>query len=261
MPIVVLTFLAAFILVSGAQHSAPGPSATAAPHRGRGAPGSRSRKGHLLQRLFQRPFSDTVGKVVDPLQRLVPRNEMETSVTRRRLFLAGYRQPFHLDCFYASKALCPLGIVLLMTVTGTFGFGPFFGYTLGFALGFLLPDFWLGNRINERKSRIQLGLAEALDLMVVCVEAGLGLDSTIQRVARRIGAQPAGGQRRVPHGSPGAARRTHSRADAWRNLAERTDLEVVRAMVAMLIQADQFGTSVATCLRVHSESLRTRRRP
>jgi tight adherence protein C len=258
MPIVLLTFLAAFILVMVLSIFVLDRQQLRARIAGVVRPPSEL-KGNLLQRLFQRPFSDTVGKVVDPLQRLIPRNEMETSVTRKRLFLAGFRQSFHLDCFYAAKALCPLAIVLILTVTGTFGFGPFFGYTLGAALGFLLPDYWLGNRINDRKRRIQLGLAEALDLMVVCVEAGLGLDSTIQRVAVELWrSQPEISEEfHLVHLEQRAG---HSRADAWRNLAERTDLEVVRAMVAMLIQADQFGTSVATCLRVHSESLRIRRR-
>lgn len=258
MPIVLLTFFSAFIFVAVISVLVLDRQQLKTRIAGVVRPQSEQRT-TLLQRLFQRPLSDTVGKVVDPLQKLVPRNELETSVTRKRLFLAGFRKPFHVDCFYASKALCPLAIILLMTVTGTFGFGPFFGYTLGFAIGFLLPDYWLGNRIAERKQRIQLGLAEALDLMVVCVEAGLGLDQTIQRVALELRrSQPEiSDEFQLVHLEQRAG---HSRAEAWRNLADRTDLDAVRALIAMLIQADQFGTSVATCLRVHSDSLRTRRR-
>ncbi|MEP6961514.1 MAG: type II secretion system F family protein, partial [Acidobacteriota bacterium] len=216
-------------------------------------------RGGLLQRLLKRPTSASLGRMVDPLQRLVPRSALEVSVVRRRLILAGYRQPFHLDLFYASKALCPLTLVLILTVTGTAGFGPFFGYTLAIALGFLLPDYWLGMQISNRKINIQLGLAEALDLMVVCVEAGLGLDQTIQRTATELQlSQPEISEEfLLVHLEQRAG---HSRAEAWRNLADRTDLDSLRALVAMLIQADQFGTSVATCFRVHSESLRTQRR-
>ncbi|MEO5926634.1 MAG: type II secretion system F family protein [Bryobacteraceae bacterium] len=258
MSIVLLTFSAAFILVAVVSLFILDRQQLRTRIAGVVRPQSEHRPG-LLRRLFHKPSGEAVGKLVDPLQRLVPRNEMETSVNRRRLVHAGFRQPAQLELFYASKALCPLAMILLLTVTGTFGFGPFFGYTLGFAVGFLLPDYWLGSRIAERKRRLQQGLAEALDLMVVCVEAGLGLDQTIQRVALEL-------QRSQPEVSDEfqmvylEQRAGHSRAEAWRNLAERTDLDVIRALVAMLIQADQFGTSVATCLRVHSDSLRTRRR-
>ena len=258
MPIVLLTFFAAFLLVGALSVLVLDRQRLRTRIAGVVRPQMEQRPA-LPQRLFRKPSSDSVGKIIDPLQRLVPRNEIETSVTRKRLVLAGFRQPAHMDFFYAAKALSPLAIVLLLTVTGTFGFGAFFGYTLGIALGFLLPDYWLGNRIAKRKQAIQLGLAEALDLMVVCVEAGLGLDQTIQRVALEL-------KRSQPEIAEEfqlvylEQRAGQSRAEAWRNLAERTDLDAVRALVAMLIQADQFGTSVATCFRVHSDTLRTRRR-
>ncbi|HUQ92728.1 MAG TPA: type II secretion system F family protein [Bryobacteraceae bacterium] len=210
-------------------------------------------------RALLRPSQDSIGKLIDPLQRLLPRSAQETSVVRTRLILAGFRKPFHMDLFYAAKVLSPVTCVLITTITGTYSIGPFFAYAMAVGLGFLLPDFWVGNRISARKVNIQFGLAEALDLMVVCIEAGLGLDQTVQRVAREL-----------KNSHPEIAeeldlvvleqRAGRSRADAWRNLAARTDIESVRALVAMLMQADQFGTSVSTCLRVHSESLRTQRR-
>lgn len=213
----------------------------------------------LFASLFRRPLSESVGMLVDPLQKLVPRSQQEMSVVRKRLMLAGLRKPFDFDLFYAAKALCPVTCVLIVTATGTFGFGSFFAYSLALGLGFLLPDFWLGNRIKTRKINIELGLAEALDLMVVCVEAGLGLDQTIQRVAQelRLSQPEISEELRLVHLEQRAGR---SSAEAWRSLADRTDLDSVRAIVAMLVQADQFGTSVATCLRVHSDSLRTQRR-
>ena len=258
MPIIVLTFLAAFILVATLSLLLMDRQQLRARIAGVVRPQSDQRPS-FLRRLFQRPTSSSVGKLVDPFQRLVPRSAMETSVMRKRLVLAGFRQARHLDNFYAAKALCPLTIILILTVTGTGDFGAFFGYTLGAALGFLMPDYWLGNRIAERKLTIQLGLAEALDLMVICVEAGLGLDQTIQRVATELRrSQPEISEEfQLVHLEQRAG---HSRADAWRNLALRTDLDSVRALVAMLIQADQFGTSVATCFRVQSDSLRTQRR-
>ena len=102
------------------------------------------------------------------------------------------------------------------------------------------------------------GLAEALDLMVVRIEAGLGLDQTLQRVSEElhISNPEISEEFEIVILQQRAGR---SRAEAWRGLATRTDLESVRALVAMLMQADQFGTSVSTCLRVHSDSLRTQR--
>ena len=213
----------------------------------------------FFARFFRQPSAGSLEKLIDPFQKLMPRSVQETSVVRKRLMLAGFRQPFHVDLFYASKLLCPIGCVVIVTVTGTYDFGAFFGYALALGLGFLLPDFWLGNRIKARKEKVKLGLAEALDLMVVCIEAGLGLDQTLQRVAQELQtSQPEISEEfRLVHLEQRAGQ---SRAEAWRNLAERTDLESVRALVAMLIQADQFGTSLSTCLRVHSESLRTQRR-
>jgi len=212
----------------------------------------------ILQRLL-RPSADSFGKLIDPVQKLLPRSAQEISVVRKRLILAGYRRQFDLDLFYAAKVLCPVTCVILVTIGGTYDFGPFFAYALAAGLGFLLPDFWLGNRIKARKLNVQLGLAEALDLMAVCIEAGLGLDQTVQRVARELApSHPEISEEFELVGSEQRAGR--SRAEAWRNMADRTDLDSVRALVAMLIQADQFGTSVSTCLRVHSDSLRTQRR-
>ena len=257
MSAILLTFFAVFLVVVAAALLVGDRQQLRARMATAVRPSSGARRG-LFERLFL-PSTASVGKLVDPLQKLVPRSEQAMSVVRKRLMLAGFRKPFHVDLFYASKALCPVACVLIVTATGTYDFGPFFAYGLALALGFLLPDFWLGNRIKARKLNIELGLAEALDLMVVCVEAGLGLDQTIQRVTQELQlSQPEiSGEFRLVHLEQRAGR---SRAEVWRNLADRTDLDSVRALAAMLMQADQFGTSVATCLRVHSDSLRTQRR-
>jgi tight adherence protein C len=213
----------------------------------------------LFSKLFQQNAVRSAERFISPLQKLVPRSELETSVVKKRLRLAGFRKPFHVDCFYASKVLCPLAGVLIVTVTGTYDVGPLFAYGLAIGLGFLIPDFWVGEKIRARKLNIQLGLAEALDLMVVCIEAGLGLDQTAQRVAQEL-------QRSQPELSEEfhllhlEQRAGQSRSEAWRNLADRVDLESVRTLVTTLVQADQFGTSVSTGLRMHSETLRTQRR-
>lgn len=212
----------------------------------------------ILQR-FLRPSSDSMGRLIDPVQRLLPRTEKETSIIRTRLILAGYRKQFHVELFYAIKVLCPLAGILMLTVTGTGSFDALFAYPTIAALGFLFPDFFIGNRIANRKLNIELGLAEALDLMVVCIEAGLGLDQTLQRVSHEL--RLSNPEISEEFGIVILEQRAgRARSEAWTNLATRTDLECMRALVSMLMQADQFGTSVSTCLRVHSDSLRSQRR-
>src|SRR5260221_13788791 len=109
----------------------------------------------LFSRLH-RPSAGSVEKFLDPFQKLMPRSAQESSVVRKRLVLAGFRQPFNVDLFYASKLLCPIALVVMVTITGTYDVGPFFVYALALALGFLLPDFWLGNRIKARKQNVKL---------------------------------------------------------------------------------------------------------
>jgi tight adherence protein C len=122
-----------------------------------------------------------------------------------------------------------------------------------------LPDFVLGHLIGSRQLKIRLGLPDALDLMVICIEAGMGLDQAIQRAAdeMRLSHPAISDELSVISLEQRAGR---ARAEAWKNLADRTDVDEVRAVVATLVQADQFGTSVARALRVHAETLRTRRR-
>jgi tight adherence protein C len=127
------------------------------------------------------------------------------------------------------------------------------------AFGFILPRFVLKRMIKRRQNEIRLALADALDLAVICVEAGLGLDQAIQRVAADI-----------RHVHPALSdelqlvvletRAGRSRPDALRNLTLRTGVDDIRALVAVLVQTDRFGTSVAQALRVHSDCLRTERR-
>ncbi len=105
---------------------------------------------------------------------------------QKRLIRAGYRQAGAVRLFYGFKVVTPLLLVVVATLTGAYEYGAFFVYTLAVALGFLLPDFVLGNRIHNRQLNIRLGLPDALDVMVICVEAGMGLDQTIQRVAEEL---------------------------------------------------------------------------
>jgi tight adherence protein C len=222
------------------------------------APDTGAPRGRLL-RFLQTPSFSSVESVITPFQKVLPRSPEEVSVIQKRLLRAGYRKDSHVNIFYASKVLVPVIAAILVTVTGFYAYGPFFAYALAFGLGFLIPDFWLGNRIKARQLNIRLALPQALDLMVICVEAGLSIDQAIIRVADEI-------QLTAPQLSDELSlvnleqRAGRPRADCWRNLAERTDVPSVRSLVSILIQADQFGTSVAKTLRVHSDTLRTQRR-
>jgi tight adherence protein C len=121
------------------------------------------------------------------------------------------------------------------------------------------PDIWVKTRIDRRKLKIQNGLPDAMDLAVVCVEAGLGLDQALLRVGTEIhmSAPELAEELNLRNIEINMGR---SRADALRNLADRTGVDDLKALVAILIQTDRFGTSVGTALRTFSDSLRVKRR-
>jgi tight adherence protein C len=204
-------------------------------------------------------YSKKSQSVIAPFQKVLPRSPEEVSVIQKRLIRAGYRKDSYVNLFYASKVLVPISLAFLVTVTGLYDYGPFFVYALALALGFLAPDFWLGNRIKARQLNLRLGLPQALDLLVICIEAGLSIDQATIRVADelQISEPVISDELGLVNLEQRAGR---PRSDAWRNMAERTDVDSVRAMVSVLIQADQFGTSVAKTLRVYSDTLRTQRR-
>ncbi len=170
------------------------------------------------------------------------------------------RESFSVDIFYSAKVLVPGLLFVLVTVTRLYTYAPFFIYVLAAGLGFLMPDFWLTNRTSARKTQLRLGLPEALDLIVICVEAGLSMDKATMRTAEELRlSQPAiADELNLVYLEQRADRRP--RAEAWKHLGERTNVDTVRSLAAILIQADKFGTSIGKTLRTHSESLRTRRR-
>lgn len=211
-----------------------------------------------LNRLLQ-VRAESIGALVEPFQRVLPRSAEETSVAQKRLTRAGYRKDSHLRIFYGAKVLVPLLLCVIATVTGLYQTSPFVVYVLALGLGFLAPDFWIGNRITARQLNIQLGLPEALDFMVICIEAGLSLDQAVLRTSDELHlGQPAVSDELSLVNLE--QRAGIGRADAWRRLAERTDVDAVKALAGLIIQVDQFGTSIARALRVHSDTLRTQRR-
>lgn len=201
----------------------------------------------------------SVETLVKPFQNILPRSSAEVSVIKMRLIRAGYRDRNAVNIFYGCKVLVPLVLGALVTVTGIYESGPLFFYGVAIGLGFLLPDFFLSNRISNRQRKIRLGLPEALDLMVICTEAGLGLDQTLYRVGQEIAvSQPEICEEfKIINLEQKAGR---PRDETLKNFADRVNIDSVRSLATTLIQADNFGTSVAKTLRVYSDTLRTQRR-
>jgi tight adherence protein C len=218
---------------------------------------SRGKRRTLLGTLQQTRFS--FGGLVENLERVLPKSQAEVSVTQQRLIRAGYRKDSAVNLFYGAKVLVPLTLCLLALVSGFARHNAFFVYAMALGLGFLAPDFWLGRRITLRQKRIRLGLPDVLDLMVICIEAGLSVDQATARTAEELRvAQPAiSDELGIVVLEQRAGR---ARSDAWKQFAERTGVDSVRNLVSVLVQSEQLGTSIAKTLRVHSDTLRTQRR-
>jgi tight adherence protein C len=199
----------------------------------------------------------SIGGVVEHFENVVPKSQAEISVTLTRLRRAGFRSESAIKLFYGSKVVVPILLCVVCFVTGLGQMSPL-AYILSLALGFLAPDFWLGRRISTRQSRIRRGLPDALDLLVICIEAGLSMDQATARTAMELRqAQPeVCDELGIVVLEQRAGR---PRGEAWRHMAERTDVDCVRNLVTMLVQAEQFGTSVGKTLRIHSDTLRTQR--
>jgi len=203
--------------------------------------------GGQQQQVQEKPaLRERLEQALDPLSRAIPLSPADVSRTRGWL---NYYFGARLLLAFAGFA----GVVLfsgfdnMMLLAGVPG------------LGFFIPRFLLKRMIRDRQQRIRIGLADALDLTVICVEAGLALDQAMLRVGQDL-----------HHAHPDLSDEFHlvnlemragkPRAEALRNLVDRTGVDDIRSLVATLIQTDRFGTSVAQALRVHSDSLRTERR-
>lgn len=213
---------------------------------------------------WQRPKAEAkpairerIQQALDPLSRALPVSPADVSQTRAWLIQAGYRDARHVSFYFGLRALfAGLGLAAVVLFTGFDSLLLLVGVP---ALGFFIPRFFLKRAMKERQRRIRLALPDALDLTVICVEAGLALDQAMMRVGEDL-----------RHAHPELSGEFHlfdletragkPRAEALKNLAARTGVDDVRGLVGTLIQTDRFGTSVAQALRVHSDSLRTERR-
>jgi tight adherence protein C len=155
--------------------------------------------------------------------------------------------------------ILPLLIVMLWTVLARPLSDALLPVLFAFGAGFLLPRFILNRMIAGRKLRITWGLADALDLMVITMEAGLGLNAAMMRVCEELKSVHPDISKEFELANL-EIRVGRERSEALRNLADRTGVEDLNSLVGMLIQADRFGTSIARAVRVYSDSLRTKRR-
>ena len=198
---------------------------------------------------------------IDPrLKRIpgVPKSPKEMNRLRRRLAMAGYQQPSAVVVYAGAQLITPIlfGGTLLLLMGGRSGLllALFAG-----AIGYLLPGVFLARRIEQRKLQIRHGLPDALDLLIVCVEAGCGLDQALIKASDELEiAYPA-----LTHELrliTTEIRAGKARIDAFRNFAARTKVDDVQSLVGLLVQTDKFGTSIAQALRTHAESSRTKRR-
>ena len=199
-------------------------------------------------------------RLLNTLKRLgkaAPKPSREVGKLKERLIYAGYRGSEALTVFFGIRL--GLAIVLFLLGSSVVPKASLMIGLAGAAFGYLLPSMALGRLAKRRQHRIRLSLPDALDLLVVSVEAGLGLDQAIQRVGDELAfAHPElSGEMRMINLELRAGK---GRSEALRNLAERTGVDDLSSLAAMLIQTDKFGTSIAKGLRVFSDSMRTKRR-
>jgi tight adherence protein C len=220
-------------------------------------PQSKQQQKTLKGALQQTGYS--LSGIVEQLEQVLPKSQAEVSVVSQRLIRAGFRGESAVKFFYGSKVLVPVLFCVVAVATRlTNLMSPFFVYASALGIGFLLPDFWLGKKITARQKRITRGLPDVLDLLVICIEAGLSLDQATARTADEL--KKAHPDLCDELGIVVLEQRAgRPRADAWKHMAERTGVDSLRNLVSMLVQSEQLGTSVAKSLRVHAETLRTQR--
>jgi tight adherence protein C len=212
------------------------------------------------------PWVAQIIKLTGPLAKLsLPEDGWEKSIIRTRFMHAGLRHPSSPALFFAAKTALALSLPLVVFFVVSTSSARYSTNTLLFwllsvaAIGYYLPNVLLKNVIVRRQREVFESFPDALDLMTVCVEAGLAMDAALARVATEIGLKSAVLSDEL-HLVTLELRAGAAKEKALRNLALRTGVEDVDALVAMLIQAERFGTSIADSLRVQSDQLRTKRR-
>jgi tight adherence protein C len=199
------------------------------------------------------------GRLAD-LGKILPGPSTQGASKEKLLMIrAGYRDPQTILTIRGLKIVSPIAVLAAAYFSGIYRSNPYFFLPGAFLLGYLLPDAWLTWKVRRRKQHLRRALPDALDLLVICVEAGLGLDQALMKVAQDL---------RITHRELSEEfqlvnlemRVGKTRIEALHELARRTGLDDIKSLVAMLVQTERFGTSVAQSLRVFSDDMRIRRR-
>jgi tight adherence protein C len=208
---------------------------------------------------FAEKQRDRMRDTLANLGKLVPGETKETPRTQLLMMRAGYRSPQALLAMRGFKLLMPVAFVGFVFATGIYRWNVYMIPAIAAVVGYLFPEMFLNWRVGARQHRLRRGLPDGLDLLVICVESGLGLDQALMKVAQEL--------RNTHHELSEELQLVNlemrigkTRIDALRELARRTGLEDIKSLVAMLVQTDRFGTSVAQSLRVFSDDLRIKRR-
>ncbi len=207
---------------------------------------------------------DLLTKIIKNFGQLgLPKEEYRLSRARKALLSAGYRGEKVLSMFYGSKAFLMISIPVIFWLALSYFLQLTFGHTLFLSLlaataGFYLPNLWIHSRAARRKEKIREGFPDALDLLVVCMEAGQGLDAALDRVGREIEIdnEVLSQEFKLLNLEIRAGK---SRKEALKNMALRINLDDISSFAVLVNQAEELGTSITQALRVHSDSMRTKR--
>jgi tight adherence protein C len=189
---------------------------------------------------------------------LLPHSPASLNKVQRLMTAAGFDGTWPALAFSIVQLALPLAVVLIGLIV--YGTGrPLVLTGLAAMISYYLPQLWLGRQIEARRTEVRNGLPDAIDLLIVCIEAGSGIDQALLKVADELGiAYPT--LARHLETTTAEMRAGKSRVEAFKNFADRTKVDDVRALVAMLVQTDRFGTSLGQALRTHADTSRTKRR-
>lgn len=217
----------------------------------------------IVARRRRQARSERLRNVLQVLGQRVEGGRQDTTAVRRFLVQAGYPDPSAVSIYWATRVALAVGLpVAGMVILPLLGAGSnqvLLGLVWLGTVGWIGPTFFVRSRLKARQKEVQLALPDMLDMLVVCVEAGLGLNQALVRVSDEIDHVSGVMSEHLTMVNL-EMRAGTPRDEALMNFAERTGVADIRSLVGMLIQTDRFGTSVADALRVHSETMRTKRR-
>jgi tight adherence protein C len=253
-PIVIVVFVGTFLFAAGLVYAFSGESADVSDRLGRlWRPAATEKMG------VRQSTEEFAGKVLSGIAKYVPSKAEQPAEGESRLIQAGFRRPEAASAFAAAKVVSIVALLGLVYLTGLYESNPIIMFLVAGMAGYILPDFWLARKVKARQMTLRLALPDALDLLVICMEAGLGIDQALLYVSQEL--RTAHPQICDEFDLVNAEMHVgKTRIDALRSLSTRTGVDDIQALVSTLIQTDRFGTSVAQSLRVHSDELRTRRR-